>query len=174
MSLIKISNLTFGYDGSLNNIFENVSFNIDTDWKLGLIGRNGKGKTTFLNLLQEKYKYEGTITATITKKEAEDELSYIIDNATLDNASNSSKKVKIDKTTNTITITVTDPEITGGYDDNITIHHHAAKGYIFIFIDNPGNDIRSAGTSIIAENNADTKSQQAGPYYTSHDFLSRS
>ena len=49
-------------------------------------------------------------------------------------------------------------EITGGYDDNITIHHHAAKGYIFIFIDNPGNDIRSAGTSIIAENNADTKS----------------
>ena len=58
-------------------------------------------------------------------------------------------------------------EITGGYDDNITIHHHAAKGYIFIFIDNPGNDIRSAGTSIIAENNADTKSQQAGTYYTS-------
>ena len=65
-------------------------------------------------------------------------------------------------------------EITGGYDDNITIHHHAAKGYIFIFIDNPGNDIRSAGTSIIAENNADTKSQQAGTYYTSHEFLSRS
>ncbi len=65
MSLIKISNLTFGYDGSLNNIFENVSFNIDTDWKLGLIGRNGKGKTTFLNLLQEKYKYEGTITKNV-------------------------------------------------------------------------------------------------------------
>ena len=28
-----------------SNIFEDVSFNIDTDWKLGLIGRNGKGKT---------------------------------------------------------------------------------------------------------------------------------
>ena len=42
MSLISINNLTFGYDGSYNNIFENVSFNIDTDWKLGLIGRNGK------------------------------------------------------------------------------------------------------------------------------------
>ena len=54
MSLINISNLTFGYDGSLNNIFENVSFNIDTNWKLGLIGRNGKGKTTFLKLLLEK------------------------------------------------------------------------------------------------------------------------
>lgn len=61
MSLISVNNLTFGYDGSYNNIFENVSFNIDTDWKLGLIGRNGKGKTTFLKLLQGKYEYKGTI-----------------------------------------------------------------------------------------------------------------
>ena len=65
MSLISINNLTFGYDGSYNNIFENVSFNIDTDWKLGLIGRNGKGKTTFLNLLQGKYEYKGTISKNI-------------------------------------------------------------------------------------------------------------
>ena len=61
MSLISVDNLTFGYDGSYNYIFEDVSFNIDTDWKLGLIGRNGKGKTTFLKLLQGKYKYKGTI-----------------------------------------------------------------------------------------------------------------
>ena len=65
MSLISINNLTFGYDGSYNNIFENVSFNIDTDWKLGLIGRNGKGKTTFLNLLQNKYEYKGTISKNV-------------------------------------------------------------------------------------------------------------
>ena len=61
MSLISINNLTFSYDGSYNNIFENVSFNIDTDWKLGLIGRNGKGKTTFLKLLQGQYEYKGSI-----------------------------------------------------------------------------------------------------------------
>jgi len=30
MSLISINKLTFRYDGSLNNIFEDVSFNIDT------------------------------------------------------------------------------------------------------------------------------------------------
>lgn len=65
MSMIKISNLTFGYDGSLNNLFENVSFNIDTDWKLGLIGKNGKGKTTFLKLLVGEYKYKGSITKNI-------------------------------------------------------------------------------------------------------------
>lgn len=51
MSQISVSNLTFCYEGSFDNIFENVSFIVDTDWKLGFIGRNGKGKTTFLNLL---------------------------------------------------------------------------------------------------------------------------
>ena len=65
MSLISVNNLTFGYNGSYNNIFENVSFNIDTDWKLGLIGRNGKGKTTFLKLLQGKYEYKGIISKNV-------------------------------------------------------------------------------------------------------------
>ena len=35
MSLINVKDLTFRYDGTFSNIFENVSFNIDTDWKLG-------------------------------------------------------------------------------------------------------------------------------------------
>lgn len=65
MSLINVNNLTFGYEGSQSNIFENVSFNIDTDWKLGLIGRNGKGKTTFLKLLLEQYEYQGTISKNV-------------------------------------------------------------------------------------------------------------
>lgn len=65
MSLIAINNLTFGYDGSINNIFENVSFNMDTGWKLGLIGRNGKGKTTLLQLLQGKYEYNGIISKNV-------------------------------------------------------------------------------------------------------------
>lgn len=61
MSMIKISNLTFGYEESLNNLFENVSFNIDTDWKIGLIGKNGKGKTTLLKLLLKEYEYSGSV-----------------------------------------------------------------------------------------------------------------
>ncbi len=63
MSLINISNLTFSYEGSYDNIFENVSFQLDTDWKLGFTGRNGRGKTTFLNLLLGKYQYSGTISS---------------------------------------------------------------------------------------------------------------
>lgn len=61
MSQISVNNLTFSYEGSFDSIFENVSFSIDTDWKLGFIGRNGKGKTTFLNLLLGKYSYQGSI-----------------------------------------------------------------------------------------------------------------
>ena len=61
MAQIRVNNLTFYYDGSFDDIFENVSFSIDTDWKLGFIGRNGKGKTTFLNLLMGKYEYKGSI-----------------------------------------------------------------------------------------------------------------
>lgn len=63
MSLVSISDLTFAYEGSYDNIFEHVSFQIDTSWKLGFIGRNGRGKTTFLNLLLGKYEYSGTIAA---------------------------------------------------------------------------------------------------------------
>jgi len=55
MSLINVTNLTFAYEGSYDNIFENVSFQIDTDWKLGFTGRNGRGKTTFLCFLQELF-----------------------------------------------------------------------------------------------------------------------
>ncbi len=65
MSQIKVNNLTFCYEGSFDNIFENVSFLIDTDWKLGFIGRNGKGKTTFLNLLSGLYSYKGAIDANV-------------------------------------------------------------------------------------------------------------
>lgn len=63
MAQIRVNNLTFYYDGSFDTIFENISFSIDTNWKLGFIGRNGKGKTTFLKLLLGKYTYKGTIHA---------------------------------------------------------------------------------------------------------------
>ena len=65
MSLINITNLTFAYDSSYDTIFDHVSFQIDTNWKLGFTGRNGRGKTTFLNLLLGKYKYSGTISASV-------------------------------------------------------------------------------------------------------------
>ena len=65
MSLIQVSHLTFAYDGSYDNVFEDLSFQIDTDWKLGFTGRNGRGKTTFLRLLMGDYEYRGQITSSV-------------------------------------------------------------------------------------------------------------
>lgn len=65
MSMIKAENLTFAYPSSCDNVFENVNFQIDTDWKLGFVGRNGRGKTTFLNLLLGKYEYSGKIISSV-------------------------------------------------------------------------------------------------------------
>ena len=65
MSQIKVEGLTFAYPGSYDNVFEDVSFQLDTDWKLGFIGRNGRGKTTFLKLLLGEYPYVGSISASV-------------------------------------------------------------------------------------------------------------
>ena len=61
MAQIQVTDLTFSYDGSADDVLKGATFNIDTDWKLGLIGRNGKGKTTLLNLFMGRYEYRGTI-----------------------------------------------------------------------------------------------------------------
>lgn len=65
MSIINITNLTFGYEGSYENVFENVSLRLDTNWRLGFTGRNGRGKTTFLKLLMGQYEYRGSITSSV-------------------------------------------------------------------------------------------------------------
>lgn len=51
MSSIKISNLSFRYEDSSAYIFNNLNLDLDSSWRLGLVGRNGRGKTTFLKLL---------------------------------------------------------------------------------------------------------------------------
>ena len=66
MSLISVSHLTFYYEGSSDYIFDDVSFQMDTGWKLGFVARNGRGKTTFLKLLMGKYEYRGSIVSSET------------------------------------------------------------------------------------------------------------
>ncbi len=65
MSLIKLTNLTFGYDGSTENVFEQVNLQMDTAWRMGLTGRNGRGKTTLLRILMGELQYTGNVTASV-------------------------------------------------------------------------------------------------------------
>ena len=39
MAQIQVNHLTFYYEGNYEEIFNDVSFSVDTDWKLGFIGR---------------------------------------------------------------------------------------------------------------------------------------
>lgn len=61
MSKIEIKNLTFGYENQEWPLFDQTTLNFDTSWKLGLLGRNGRGKTTLLNILQNKLPYHGQV-----------------------------------------------------------------------------------------------------------------
>lgn len=51
MSLISISDLSFTYEGSVEPVFDGLDVRFDSGWKLGLVGANGRGKTTLLKLL---------------------------------------------------------------------------------------------------------------------------
>lgn len=66
MGTIKITNLSFRYDDMQINIFDQFNLNIDESWKLGLIGRNGRGKTTFLKILLGQLDYQGEINTDVS------------------------------------------------------------------------------------------------------------
>lgn len=61
MTTIEIKNLTFGFDAQTTLLFEETNLILDATWKLGLIGRNERGKTTLLRLLLGEYSYSGKI-----------------------------------------------------------------------------------------------------------------
>ncbi len=64
MACINVSNVSFCYGN--DNIFEQVTFSFDSEWKLGFIGRNGEGKTTFLRMLMKEQEYSGIITSPVS------------------------------------------------------------------------------------------------------------
>lgn len=61
MSMIQFDRVTFAYEGGHIPVFENLTLRLDTSWKLGMVGRNGRGKTTLLRLLAGEEEYRGTI-----------------------------------------------------------------------------------------------------------------
>ncbi|MFT4798912.1 MAG: lincosamide and streptogramin A transport system ATP-binding/permease protein [Candidatus Azotimanducaceae bacterium] len=54
MAAIIFNCVDFHYDTPYNPIFQNLSLVLDTQWRSGLIGRNGRGKTTLLQLIHRQ------------------------------------------------------------------------------------------------------------------------
>ena len=61
MAIIQCTGVSFAYEGSFENVFTSLTCRLDTGWRLGLIGRNGRGKTTLLRLLAGQLKPQGII-----------------------------------------------------------------------------------------------------------------
>ena len=62
----QIRDLSFTYDGSYTPVFEHLNVTADTSWRLGLIARNGRGKTTLLRLMRGLHAYRGKIDLPLT------------------------------------------------------------------------------------------------------------
>lgn len=56
MAQIEIKDMTFYYDDFYHPVFEHLNVNLDTDWNMALVGRNGRGKSTLLKLLEGSIK----------------------------------------------------------------------------------------------------------------------
>ncbi|MGL5978155.1 MAG: ATP-binding cassette domain-containing protein, partial [Erysipelotrichaceae bacterium] len=66
MSQILCQNISFSYSRSLSPVFDHVNLQFDSNWKIGLVGRNGRGKTTLCSILTGKLTYQGSIEANQT------------------------------------------------------------------------------------------------------------
>ena len=51
MAMISFHKVSFFYADPFHPVFNGLTLSFDTDWKTGLVGRNGRGKSTFLKLL---------------------------------------------------------------------------------------------------------------------------
>jgi ATPase subunit of ABC transporter with duplicated ATPase domains len=52
MSILVVENLSHSFGGRV--IFEDVSFRLNRGEHVGLVGANGEGKSTFMNILTKK------------------------------------------------------------------------------------------------------------------------
>ncbi|NLX83955.1 MAG: ATP-binding cassette domain-containing protein, partial [Clostridiales bacterium] len=65
MAVIQIQDYFFAYNGNITPVFEGLNFHMDSSWRLGLVGRNGRGKTTLLRLLAGQLKGHGQIISSL-------------------------------------------------------------------------------------------------------------
>ncbi len=152
MTKITISNLSFSYYEKVTPIFKDLSLQLDSNWKLGLISRNGKGKTTFLKILSKQLDYHGVIQSAL-------EFEYFpskIENTELNCYEIFGDHWQLIKELNLLEFSVEAlyrpyKTLSQGEQTKLQLASLFSKDHKFLLIDEPTNHLDSLGRSTIAK-----------------------
>jgi lincosamide and streptogramin A transport system ATP-binding/permease protein len=169
---ITIRNLTFAYDGQ-GNLFDHCNLDFNTDWKLGLVGRNGRGKTTFLKILQDQLPYRGTVNVDVPIAAfplsigGPDELAW----DALSNALPTVEEWQVERELNRLQVDaglLWQPysTLSGGEQTKLMLAAVFAQPNCFVLLDEPTNHLDARGRSQVATY---LQGQRGGFIVTSHD-----
>ena len=172
MSKIELKQLSFAYDNQEVLLFDQANITMDTNWKLGLIGRNGRGKTTLLRLLQKQLDYQGEILHQVdfvyfpqTVAEEQQLTYYVLQEVT------SFEQWELERE---LTLLNVDPEVlwrpfsslSGGEKTKVLLGLLFIEENAFPLIDEPTNHLDLAGRQQVAEY---LKKKKHGFILVSHD-----
>lgn len=173
MTTISIKNLSFAYPGQ-TPLFDHCQLNLDSSWKLGLLGRNGRGKTTFFNILRGRLNYQGQVDLPLTPVyfplNIDNEADFSI-NALLDAVGNQVEQWQIERELNLLDV---DPallwqpfsSLSGGEQTKLQLATLFALDNDFLLLDEPTNHLDLEGRQQLASY---IQGKQQGLIITSHD-----
>lgn len=171
MSTIQISNLTFAYPGK-PALFQNQSLNFDSSWKLGLTGRNGRGKTTLLNLLLGKLSGTGQISMPLTPlyfpqpvTDPTQDAWLVVDDITTAELWEVQRELTLMNTDDSILYRPFE-SLSGGEQTKVLLAATFATPDSFVLLDEPTNHLDIAGRDLVADY---LKRKQQGFIVISHD-----
>lgn len=172
MTAITIKKLTFAYPGQ-GHLFENCSLDLDSSWKLGLLGRNGRGKTTLMKILQGKLAYQGRVETKLAfayyPLEVTDPTDFAWNNLSAQLPTLQQWRVERE-----LNLMGTDPALlwqafdtlSGGEQTRLMLAALFAQDGVFPLLDEPTNHLDISGRQLIAHYLA---RKQTGFIVTSHD-----
>ncbi|WP_027964109.1 ATP-binding cassette domain-containing protein [Halalkalibacillus halophilus] len=156
---IMINNLSFKYDSMVEPIFSDVNLNINERWKLALLGRNGRGKTTFLKCLLHEVVFAGHIDSPLTFKYFPKTISerqgnfYVQDLLLENNAHKESWELEVEVTKmNFSTEILKRPykSLSGGEKTKVLLIELFLDENAFPLIDEPTNNLDIHGRNIVS------------------------